>query len=435
MAKILIVGLNFHPEPIGIGKYSGEMAEYLAGRGHQVRVITAPPFYPHWQVPPGRRAWTYQRENHQGIEIQRCPLWVPRQPTGLTRLLHLASFALSSLPALLAQWRWKPSLVVCVAPALLNAPFALLFARLSGAKAWLHIQDFELDAALKLGLLPGGKWLAGLAARFERFLLNGFDKVSSISERMLMHLLEKGLPRNKVTLFPNWVDTRHIHPLGFAPNPIHADLGLAPGKVIVLYAGAMGKKQGLEHLLAAAGSLQDQAHIQFILCGDGAARAKLEQSAQGMSNVRFLPVQPYERLNHLLNLADVHILPQMAGAADLVMPSKLGGMLASGRAILATADPNTELGKVTQQVGVLVPPEDPAALANAIVGLVNDPLKRKRLGGLGREYACAHLEKEKILAQFEDALISLVAGYEWRRAASPSARINIIQSFWRSHGH
>ncbi|RPI95338.1 MAG: colanic acid biosynthesis glycosyltransferase WcaI [Chloroflexi bacterium] len=409
MSRILIVGLNFHPEPIGIGKYTAELSAYLAEQGHDVHVITTHPYYPHWRVAPGYPAWKYKKETWRQVEVRRCPLWVPRRPTGFTRLIHLATFALSSLPALVAQFRWKPDLVLCIAPALMNAPFALAFARLSGAKAWLHIQDFELDAALKLGLLPGRKWLAGLVKRLERLLLMGFDKVSSISERMLKHLVEKGMPQGKILLFPNWVDTGQIYPLLEGPNPLRATLGLAPEQLAVLYAGTMGKKQGLEHLLTTASRLREQCQLQFILCGDGAVRAELENTARGLSNVIFLQVQPVERLNELLNLADIHILSQKADAADLVMPSKLGGMLASGKAVIATAHPNTEVGQVMSQVGEMVPPEDPATLAEAIVGLANDPLKRSRLGRLGREYACRHLEKETVLANFNGALEALIS--------------------------
>jgi colanic acid biosynthesis glycosyl transferase WcaI len=405
---VLIIGLNFYPELTGIGKYTAEFSAYLAATGHQVRVITTPPYYPHWHVQTGYRAWKYQKETWQQVEVQRCPLWVPPHPTGLTRLIHLATFALSSLPALLAQLSWKPDVVLCVAPALMNAPFALAFARLSGAKAWLHIQDFELDAALRLKLLPVGKWLAGLVRRLERLLLTGFDKVSSISERMLKHLTDKGVPQEKTFLFPNWVDTCQIYPLE-GPNPLRAQLGLAPEQLAVLYAGTMGKKQGLEHLLSTASRLQGHPRLRFILCGDGAIRAELEKAAERLHNVIFLQVQLVERLNELLNLADIHILPQKADAADLVMPSKLGGILASGKAVIATAHPNTEVGQIMSQVGEMVPPEDPAALAEAIVGLAKDPLKRNRLGKLGREYACQHLEKEMVLANFRDALEALIS--------------------------
>ena len=138
--RILIYSINYFPEPTGIGKYNGEMAEWLANHGHEVVMITALPYYPWWRVQQPYRSWLYRTELINKVTVHRCPLWVPRHPTGFTRLLHLTSFAFSSIPALLTQWRWKPTVVLCIAPALMNAPFALAFGRLTGAKTWLHIQ-------------------------------------------------------------------------------------------------------------------------------------------------------------------------------------------------------------------------------------------------------------------------------------------------------
>jgi len=404
--RILIVGLNFPPEPVSTGKYTGELAAFLAAQGHAVRAITTPPYYPHWKIQDGYHAWRYQKETWQGVEIQRCPLWVPRKPTGFTRLIHLASFALSSLPALASQWHWQPSVVICIAPALMNAPFALGFARLTGALNWLHIQDFELDTAIKLGLFPGGDRIAEWAARFESAFLSNFDHLTTISRQMLTRLHEKGISPHRTSLFPNWVDTNLIYPL-MEESPLRTTLGIPPEKLIVLYAGTMGKKQGLENLLEAARRLRDQTQIQFILCGDGVIRSELEAAAQGLSNIRFLPVQPTERLNHLLNLADIHLLPQRANAADLVMPSKLSGMLASGKPVIATADPQTELGQIVGEVGCLVQPDDADALAAAILELAGSPEKRIGLGKKGREYAVKHWDSTTVLTQFENTLLEL----------------------------
>ena len=179
--KVLLYGLNYAPEPVGIGKYSGELGPWLAARGHQVRVITAPPYFPSWQVSPHHRN-CYSLKQYEGVRVRRCPLWVPRRPSGLTRLLHLLSFALSSLGPLLAQRRWRPDLVITVAPAFFCAPGALLLSRLCGPRTttWLHIQDFELDAAFELGLLKG-RLLRSLAEICESRSLRGFDRVSSIS--------------------------------------------------------------------------------------------------------------------------------------------------------------------------------------------------------------------------------------------------------------
>lgn len=409
MLKILIVGLNFHPEPTGIGKYTGELAAYLAAHGYEVHVITTPPYYPYWKIQAGYRSWRYQKEIWQGVEIQRCPLWVPQHPGGLTRLIHLATFAFSSLPALMAQIRWKPEVVLCIAPTLMNAPLVLAFAHLSRSKSWLHIQDFELDAALNLGILSGRKFISALARSFEHFVITRFDRVSAISNNMLALAAQKAGGADGMRLFPNWVDTRRIFPLVDEINPLRATLGLSAGQLVILYAGTMGRKQGLEQLLMTARQLQDQPDLQFVLCGEGVIRAELENAAKGLSNVRFLPVQPVEKLNELLNMADIHVLLQKADAADLVMPSKLSGMFASGKAVIATAEPATGLGQIVNEVGILVQPENPAALADAILQLSKSPERREVLGRKGRAYAVQNWDVEIVLKQFDQHLQELVS--------------------------
>ena len=323
------------------------------------------------------------------------PLWVPAKPSGLKRLVHLASFALSSLPVMLAQLFWRPDVVLVVAPALFCAPQAALVARLCGARAWLHIQDFEVDAAFELGLLRGRtlrKWVAAL----ERWLLRRFDVVSSISERMVALLGVKGVASGKALLFPNWVDISAITPLP-GVSPFRAELGLAPDAVVVLYAGNMGNKQGLELLPQVAAMLLPRTDIQFVFCGNGAGRSDLVHACAGFTNVRFLDLQPLERLNDLLGLADVHLLPQRAGAADLVMPSKLTGMLASGRAILATASPETQISYVLEGCGLVVPPESPETVAEGLRRLADDAPMRARMGKAVRAYAEQHLDRERVM--------------------------------------
>ena len=416
--KILLHGINFAPELTGIGKYTGEMAAWLAARGHQVRVVTAPPYYPDWAVGAGYSARTWRRERWQGVDVWRCPLWVPAQPGGAKRLLHLASFALGSLPVMLRQVLWRPDVVWVVEPALFCAPAALGVARLGGARAWLHVQDFEVDAAFDLGLLRG-KFLRGLVAGAERWLMRRFDVVSTISQRMHQRLLDKGVPPARAVLAANWVDVSAITPQGSdlprgaGTGGFRAELGIAADAMVALYSGNMGGKQGLDLLadvaklcLALAGPAQPA--IVFVFCGNGAGRADLVQRCTGLPNVRFLDLQPLARLNDLLAMADVHLLPQRADAADLVMPSKLTGMLASGRPVLATAHPGTELATVVQGCGVVVPPEDPQAMAQSLLRLAGNAALRQQLGAAGRAYALAHLDRDAVLRQFEAAALAVI---------------------------
>jgi colanic acid biosynthesis glycosyl transferase WcaI len=413
--RLLIYGINFSPELTGIGKYTGEMATWLTAQGHQVRVVTAPPYYPQWHIAEGYTNWWWRDndKNSNGIShavagsltVYRCPLWVPTKVSGLKRLVHLASFALSSAPILITQLFWRPDVVWMVAPAFFCAPSAWLTAKLSGAKCWLHIQDYEVDAAFDLGLLKG-KRLRQWVTAIECLLLRRFNVVSTISQRMLERAVCKGVVQAKAVLFPNWVDISDISP--DSNIGIHrAELGIDDDTIVALYSGNMGAKQGLEILSQAAERLQRDSSLVFIFCGSGVGRADLVARCSGLANVHFLDLQPLEKLGALLTTADIHLLPQRADAADLVMPSKLTGMLASGRPVVATAHEGTELARVVAGCGVVVPPEDPEAFANAIAALAGSPAERARHGRAARMYAEKNLARDAVLKQFEQQLITL----------------------------
>jgi colanic acid biosynthesis glycosyl transferase WcaI len=403
--KILIYGLNYAPELTGTGKYTAEMAEELIKRGHEVRVVCAPPYYPEWKVAKGYSHWGSRREWLRDVPVWRAPIWVPARPTGAKRMVHLASFAAASLPLLIAQAFWRPRVVMTIAPSMLNAPAALALARVTGARSWLHIQDFEIDAAFDLGLLKNER-VGRFALAAENALLRRFDVVSTISEKMVERAIRKGVPASNIFRLPNWVDISTIYPLE-GVNPYRSELGIAEGVKVVLYSGNMGAKQGLEILAGAAAALAQRQDIVFVFCGNGATKAQLQECCKTLPNCRFIPLQPLERLNELLNLADIHVLPQRGDAADLVMPSKLTGMFASGRAVIAMARAGTELFDVVKPRGVVVPPENVEALASAIVGLAGDPITRALLGMAGRRFAESKLSPESVLGRLDDKLRSL----------------------------
>jgi len=409
--RILIYGLNYAPELTGIGKYTGEMSSWLASRGHEMRVVTAPPYYPAWSIREDYRGRLYRTEKIAGEPVvYRTPLYVPAKPTGLKRMAHLFSFMLGSLPVMLRQIFWKPEIVFTVEPTFFGAPLALLVAQATDAASWLHVQDFEVDAAFDLGLLPAKGPVHALALGLEEFFTRSFTRVSSISHKMVERALGKGVPSDRTILFPNWVDVDAIRPqpLG-ASNSFRGELGLEE-KIVILYSGNMGAKQGLELLAPLAEAFENDDRVHFLFCGDGAFRPQLETLVAHRPNVTLLPLQPFARLNDLLNAADIHLLPQRAGAADLVMPSKLTGMLSSGRPVVATADAGTQVAHVVEGCGLVVPAEDALALNAAVRRLIDDESLRRELGEAARVYAVEHLGKEQVLEEFERNLKTLVRG-------------------------
>lgn len=395
--RLLLVAINYRPELTGIGKYTGEMAEWLVEKGWEVRVITAPPYYPSWRISPDYSGWRYRRETIRGVLVMRCPLWVPSRVSSLKRILHLLSFGLSSLPVILWQcWYWRPDTVFTVEPPLCCAPAALLGARLARARSWLHVQDFEVDAAFNLGILHSPRLRKWILA-FERLLIGRFDLVSTISNSMLERLRHKKVSASKQMLFENWVELERIYPLTTI-SPLRKEWGVKDSDIVILYSGNMGEKQGLEILIEAARKLQDRIGMVFLLCGDGAARVRLEKLAEDVGNIQFKQLQPVERLNDLLNLADIHVLPQRADAADLVLPSKLTNMLASGRPVVATAAEGTQLAEILANCGTLVPPGNSEALASALISLTQSKALRHELGIKARSVAIQRWDKERLLS-------------------------------------
>ncbi|WP_312981140.1 colanic acid biosynthesis fucosyltransferase WcaI [Atlantibacter sp.] len=399
--KILVYGINYSPELTGIGKYTGEMVEWMTRQGHDVRVITAPPYYPAWQVGENYSSWRWRKETGAAT-VWRCPLYVPKQPSTVKRLVHLGSFALSSLFPLLSQRSWKPDRIIGVVPTLFCTPGMRLLAKLSGAKTLLHIQDYEVDAMLGLGMAGGKRGrVAKLAAAFERSGLLGVDNVSTISRSMINKATEKGVPPERTIFFPNWSEVARFRDVPAADvAALRERLALPADKKIVLYSGNIGEKQGLENLIAVADRARSQPWL-FLIVGQGGGKARLEALAaqRGLTNVQFMPLQPYEDLPALLALADCHLVIQRRGAADAVLPSKLTNILAVGGNAVITAEPNTELGQlclITPGIAVCVEPESVDALERGIVSALMMP----KTNTVAREYAERTLEKENVLSQF-----------------------------------
>jgi colanic acid biosynthesis glycosyl transferase WcaI len=245
-----------------------------------------------------------------------------------------------------------------------------------------------------------------LALTLERWLLRKFDRVSAISGQMVERLRMKGVDSSRCVHFPNWVDTSAVYPLS-NPSSFRRELGIAKDDVVALYSGSMGKKQGLDLLVDAARRLSHCSNLRFVFCGEGSYRRAFAEKSQGLQNVILLPFQPSERLNDLLNLADIHLLPQRADAAGLVMPSKLTGMLASGRPVLATAHHGTQLASAIQGLGRVAPPGDLDAFVSALVELAADKDLRLMLGQEARRYALTHLDSLVIFNQLEESLLAV----------------------------
>lgn len=398
--SVSLVSINFTPEPTGIAVYSTGLATHLARAGWRVTVHTTFAYYPQWRKQPADRYRALRTERIAECKVVRTWAYVPTRPTAIRRILHEASFALAT--ALAVLFSRTPQLTIVVSPPLPTAPIVLLLARLKGSRTLLHIQDLQPDTALELGMLRPGLATTVLHA-IERLTYRLAHTVSTVSDGMRRRIERKGVPDTKLLVLRNWANDEAVRP---APKttPLRIEWGL-DDRFVVLYAGNLGVKQGLEVLLDAAASCTD-APITFVIVGDGGERLALESRARdrGLLNVRFHSVVPVERLPELLATADLCVIPQRAGLSDLVLPSKLGNILASARPVVAAAEPGSDLARVIEEArcGRVVPPGDAAAFAAAIEAMRLAP-DLVAMGEHGRRYMQAQLTEKSVLGAFEAA--------------------------------
>jgi colanic acid biosynthesis glycosyl transferase WcaI len=359
--------MNHAPELTGIGRYTGQLVEALAVEGLRCTVVTTPPHYPQWQVTPPYKN-RYRQQIDGSTDVIRCPIYIARSVRGISRLLAPLSFALSSAPVVVWKiLRHRPDIVVVVEPTLFAAPAALLASRLSGSKTILHVQDLEIDAALEVGHLKRKGVVEKLARTFDQLMLRAFDGVVTISEAMRRGVLAKGVNPEKISVIRNWVDSTAIFPTG--DQSYRRTLGVAADQFLVLYAGSVGAKQGIDLLCEAVASINPASGIVLVIVGEGPVKASLVERYGRQPHIRFFGLQPEDALNALLNAADLHVIPQLAGSSEFALPSKLGGILASGRPILILAHPDQELALFVGDVATVVEPTDAGRVAAALLRL------------------------------------------------------------------
>ena len=211
--------------------------------------------------------------------------------------------------------------------------------------------------------------------------------------------------------FPNWVDLDEIRPQPLSlrsQNPYRRELGITSDQLVLMYSGSMNKKHGLDLLVDVINNLADVHNLIFLFAGEGPTKPELVSATKHLSHVRHLPLQPVGRLNDWLNAADIHLLPQKAEAADLVLPSKLLGILASGRPVVASSPEGSELAILANQAGACVPPLDASSFSVALRDLIESHQRRLDLGKQARSLVEQNFGKETVLSHFELQLFDLV---------------------------
>jgi putative colanic acid biosynthesis glycosyltransferase WcaI len=400
---ILILGMNYAPESTGIGPYTSEFAEFLSDSGHEVHVIAAPPHFPQWVIREDYRRSIFRTEIMNGVHVHRVYTYVPGKPRKvINRLLYDSIFSTSVLVR--ALFVKRADVVFAVSPPVQLGLTAWMVSRLHRAFLFFHVQDIVSRAAVGTGMVRASSMVSRIARRMESAVHQCADAIGVICNGFETYLKSVGVPGTKIIFFPNYVDTGVLQP-GPRSGLFRTLHKVSERDFVVMYSGGIAQKQGLETLVAAA---ENARQFRFFIIGEGPSKGDLERgvAARNLTNVTILPLQPKATLAQQLCAADVLVLTQKRNVTDAVFPSKLLTYMACERPIVAAVAEESETARFIRQydVGLVVPPEDPAALASALVKLREDPALAARLARNARCSVMATFEKRVVLQRMRALL-------------------------------
>jgi colanic acid biosynthesis glycosyl transferase WcaI len=404
--RIFIITHIFPPEIHVSGIMNSELAEDLAARGCTVKVITCFPSYPEGKLHPGWRRRVIHRTREKNYEIIRSWHPVSSKKNLLNRALIMMGQSLSYCISVISSG--KPDIVISDGPPLVGALFSAVIAGICKARFIIVVHDFVIDILEDsqknhLGILD-------ILKKIELWLYQLADKVIVLSEGFKRTLIKaKEVEPEKVAIIPVWLDCRDIIPMD-RDNPWRREMGIEPEKFVALFAGTIGLVSGAEMVVEAAKILEDHQDILLLFVGSGNKKKNLEDMVlkAGLKNVRFLPFQPRERLSELQATADVSLVTLAPGRGKTSVPSKILGYMAASRPVIAAVDTDSDTAELIRKAkcGMVVSPDQPIDIAEAILYVYRQPMKRKSMGKAGYTYFLENFERERVINNYIDVISS-----------------------------
>ena len=404
---IVFFNRSFYPDMAATGQLLTELCEGLSGQyGVDVSVVTGPPSHPH--NGDFKTRFPLAEEEHNGIRILRAFSTTLSKGRTIYRFTNYISYFLCSLMA--GLYLKKPDVIVSLTDPPIIGLAGLLWARIHRVQFVYWCQDIFPEVALLLEDFRNDH-LNRVLDKINIFLLGKSDSVIAIGEAMKRRLVEiKKAPEGKIRVIHNWADCEEIQPINGA-NPFRSQYGLND-KFVVMHSGNIGLSQDVGRLIESAKILQEKKDIVFLIIGEGSKKLELERKVHewGTNNVMFLPYQPRELLKYSFSAADLLMISLKQGFAGYIVPSKLYGILASGRPFVAAVEPECEVATIAKlyKCGVLCPPGDPHALASAIVQIYEDPGSLREMGERARE-AAKNYDRKVALKSFYDLFSTLTS--------------------------
>jgi colanic acid biosynthesis glycosyl transferase WcaI len=381
------------------------IVEELAERGHRMHVYSAYPWYREHRVEPPYAGRTLRHEDVPWGRITRVnPFPVADKQNIFRRALSFTGF--SAVVTAVARKGPPVDGVLAMSPPLTLGLAGWAVAKARRAPFVFNVQDVFPDVAVELGVLTNRRIIAA-ACRVERFCYDHADAVTVLSDDLRSNVRAKTSCPEGVHVIPNFVDTDSIRPQE-RENDYRREFGLE-GKTVVMYAGNVGLSQSLDMVMDVAAALSYEESLVFVINGQGAARARLEARAAGLSNVRFVDIQPAARLPQVLAAADIHLVPLKRGLGRASVPSKTYSILAAGRPLVASVDEGSEVARLVQRsgAGLAVGPDDAEALTKALRRLVESPGEAIEMGLAGRRFIEAWASPGAIAQAYEELFSSL----------------------------
>jgi colanic acid biosynthesis glycosyl transferase WcaI len=405
--RVVVWGINYAPEITGIAPHNVALCEFLRQRGDDVEMVTTFAYYPAWRKSAQDRGQIFRTDVIKGVPVHRCWHFVPARVSAWKRIIHEATFVLTSTLRALSLKR--PDVYVIASPPLLLGKAAWFVSRIKGAPFVFHVQDLQPDAAVGLGMLRSG-WFTRALYWLEAFAYKHAKRVSGISQEILDAFRRKGVPEEKLILFPNAIALPAESEIP-ARGKFRAKHGFKNDEFLAIYAGNLGIKQGLDILLDAAELLDAATNVRIVIAGDGAARETLQNDARlrSLANVSMLPLQFGEDYKELLVDADVSLITQQSKSGNSFFPSKILVTLAYASPVVTVADEESALAIVVKEgrFGRNLSPGQPRELANTLRDLAQDREPLVDWGRAGREYV-KRFDRDRVLADFREKLKSLV---------------------------
>jgi glycosyltransferase involved in cell wall biosynthesis len=407
--KIKIVGINYFPEVTGIAPYTTGMAEGLAAYGHEVSVVTGLPHYPEWRIYDAYRSRRSYRETINGVTINRLRHYVPLNPSPRNRIRMEASFARATL----ATRFDRPSVVIAVSPALLATAGVVAAARLRRVPVGVVVQDLYGKGVVETGAMEGKS--ADVAAQFEARVLRAASGVAVIHDRFLTVLNNVGVDSGALTVIRNWTHLGVSEGLTSDESmKLRRQYGWGVDELIVMHAGNMGAKQGLDNVVAAARLADSElppATIRFVLLGDGNQRPRLQEQGVGVASLEFIKPLPDKAFRAMLHAANVLLVNEKPGVGDMAVPSKLTTYFTTGKPVVAATDQSSAAAAEVRAAGagVIVAPADPRALLEAALTIGRNNTAARQFGEAGKRFSREILDRGTAIRRFEEWCHDLAA--------------------------